>query len=283
MIAATPSDNLQEIFDKAHPGDVIRLAEGIYRTKAEIFTPGLTLLGAGAERTRIIWDDFAKQRDIRGMDYKPFRTWTLAVCADGVTMKNLSIINDTQCPGRKGQEIALTVYADDFTMEFCRLASTRNTLFLGPLPPDLIKRYDSFLPNRLRQYKSCSQRFYHCLIEGTTGFIFGRGAAVFDRCGLRSLYDAHKVGFVAAPAHNSWQTEGFLFRKCWFLSDGKIPAGNVYLARPWRDHGLCSFQNCSYGTHISPLGFDKRNGTEQDKTARFYETPPVSGRVSWVR
>ena len=59
--------------------------------------------------------------------------------------------------------------------------------------------------------------------------------------------------------------------------------GSIYLARPWRDYGLCRFENCTYGPHISPLGFDKWNDTDRDRTARFYETPAVEGRVKWVK
>ena len=284
MILVNPDDkNLQEIFDTARPGDVIQLAEGEYRVKAVIFTPGLTLRGAGAGRTRIVWDDYAKKPDANGVEYNTFRTWTLAVCADGVTMEDLSVINDALRPEVKGQEVALTVYGDDFAMRRCRLTSTQDTLFLGPLPPDLIDRYAGFLPDWLRRDKSCSQTFHECLIEGTVDFIFGCGRAVFQNCELRSLYDVRALGYVAAPAHSLWQTEGFLFRECRFTSEENVPAGSVFLARPWRDYGLCVFRDCSCGGHISPLGFDKWNDTERDKTARFYETPPVSGRVPWVK
>ena len=283
MILTNPDENLQEVFDKARPGEVIQLAEGEYRAKTVIFTDGLTLRGAGAGRTRIIWDDYAKKPDSRGIEYNTFRTWTLAVCADGVTIEDLSVINDSLHPEVKGQEVALTVYGDGFTMRRCRLSSTQDTLFLGPLPPDLIARYMGFLPEWLRRDKPCSQTFSECLIEGTVDFIFGCGAAVFDRCEIRSLYDVRKDAFVAAPAHSLGQTDGFLFRQCRFTADESVPSGSVFLARPWRDYGLCVFQDCSYGGHISPLGFDKWSGTDRDWTARFYETPPVSGRVSWVK
>ena len=281
MINADPNQNLQEIFDTAPPGETIRLAEGDYRCKTTVFTPGLTICGAGADRTRIIWDDYAKKLDEHGVEYNTFRTWTLAVCADGVTMKDLSVVNDALHPEVKGQEVALTVYGDDFTMERCRLASTQDTLFLGPLPADLIERYDGFLPAHLRRDKSCAQRFAGCLIEGTVDFIFGCGHAVFEHCEIRSLLDARGTGYVAAPAHALEQAEGFLFRDCRFTAQEGVQG--IYLARPWRDYGLCVFQDCAYGDHITPLGFHKWNDTDRDKTARFYEAPPVAGRVPWVR
>ena len=66
-------------------------------------------------------------------------------------MEDLSVVNDALRPETKGQEVALTVYADDFHMRNCRLTSTQDTLFLGPLPKDLIERYDGFLPGHLRR------------------------------------------------------------------------------------------------------------------------------------
>ena len=283
MIQVDSSCKLQQALDHARPCDVIELAEGEYRAKAVITTPNLTLIGAGAERTRIVWDDYAKKLDEKGVEYNTFRTWTLAVCADGVSMRELSIVNDSLHPEEKGQEVALTVYGDNFSMERCRLSSTQDTLFLGPLPADLIKRYNGFLPDNLRRDKPCRQRFSDCLIEGTVDFIFGCGEALFERCEIRSLADARDIGYAAAPAHALEQTEGFRFLNCRFTAQEGVSPGSIYLARPWRDYGLCRFENCTYGPHISPLGFDKWNDTNRDETARFYEEPPVTGRVEWVK
>ena len=283
MICVSTADDFQAALNSASPGDIIQLAPGEYRVKAVVSVPGLTLAGAGADRTRIVWDDYAKKRDEKGAEYNTFRTWTLAVCADGVSMRDLSVVNSALRPEEKGQEVALTVYGDGFAMERCRLTSTQDTLFLGPLPADLIQRYDGFLPDHLRRDKLCAQRFTDCLIEGTVDFIFGCGAAEFENCEIRSLRDARDVGYAAAPAHALEQTEGFTFRRCRFTAEEGVAPGSIYLARPWRDYGLCVFEDCAYGPHISPLGFDKWNDTRRDQTARFYEAPPVEGRVSWVK
>ena len=278
-----PGDNLQKALDQASPGDILELSEGVYRAKYSINVPSITIRGAGMNRTKIVWDDYAKKIHADGKEYVTFRTFTLAVCADHVTMEDLSVINDALQPEIKGQEVALTVYADDFQMRRCRLSSTQDTLFLGPLPPDLIDRYKGFLPDNLRENRECSQYFYNCLIEGTVDFIFGCGSALFDRCEIRSLVDARDIGFVAAPAHSLLQTQGFLFRYCRFTSQPGVTAGSIYLARPWRDYGLCCFDRCKYGRHINPLGFDKWQDTDRDRTARFFENPPIPGRVKWVR
>lgn len=277
----TPAADLQSFFDALPENAVVHLAPGIYRQKIEIRTAGLTLIGAGSEETILIYDDYAQKRDEQGREYVTFRTYTVAVLADRVHMEQLAIVNDALYPEIKGQEVALTVYGDDFTMKNCRLTSTQDTLFLGPLPPDLIVRYDGFLKDELRQGGELKQTFTDCLIEGTVDFIFGCGNAVFENCEIRSLVDARGHGFVAAPAHSLEQTEGLTFRRCRLTCQEGVTPGSIWLARPWRDYGIASFEDCTYDVHINPLGFDKWNDTERDKTARFTEIPPVPGRVSW--
>jgi len=277
-----PQDDLQAALDAAAPGQRIELGPGRFRCKLTINVPGLTIVGRGADQTKIVWDDYAKKIDSLGREYNTFRTWTVAVCADGVSMSGLSIVNDALRPEEKGQEVALTVYGDDFSMERCALSSTQDTLFLGPLPRDLIQRYDGFLPDPLRRDIPCRQVFRDCLIEGTVDFIFGCGEALFEDCEIRSLVDARGCGYLAAPAHALEQTEGFRFRRCRLTAQDGVAPGSVFLARPWRDYGLCVFEDCEIqGEHISPLGFDKWNDTRRDQTARFFESPPVPGRVPW--
>ncbi len=281
-IYVTPDDRLQAVFDRAEPGDTLIFAPGIYRQKAVIATPGLTLIGSGQDKTVFVWNDYARKADSDGFALITFRTYTLAVVADGVTIRSLAIVNDALSPETKGQEVALSVVADGFHMEDCRLSSTQDTLFAGPLPEDLIERYTGFLMPELRRGGNMKQVFKNCLIEGTVDFIFGCGETLFEGCELRSLNDARRMGFVAAPAHGQHQQSGYVFRNCRFTCEAGVAPGSIYLARPWRDHGLCRFENCTYGEHIAAEGFDKWHGTERDKTARFFESPEVSGRVDWV-
>lgn len=280
----TPQDDLQKALDAARAGDVISLGPGDFRCKLLITVPGVTLRGSGADRTRILWDDYAQKLDDQGREYNTFRTWTVAVCADGVRMEDLAVVNDALRPEEKGQEVALSVYGDNFHMERCNLSSTQDTLFLGPLPRDLIARYDGFLPDILRKDILCRQFFQDCLIEGTVDFIFGCGQAVFRGCEIRSLVEVRGHGYLAAPAHALEQTQGFLFQNCRLTAQAGVAPGSVYLARPWRDYGLCEFLDCSIeGDHIAPEGFNKWNDTDRDKTARFYETPLPPTRVPWAR
>lgn len=283
-ITLFPTDDISEAVKRAGENTRIILSEGVYRQKVEISVPCIELIGANADKTVIVYDDYAKKIHRDGKEYNTFRTYTLAVLAPHVTLRGITVENDSKKPEEKGQEVALTVYADDFRAEDCNFVSTQDTVFCGPLPRDLIERYDGFLKPELRRDISSTQVYKNCYIAGTVDFIFGCGDALFENCEIKSLYDVRKCGYAAAPAHAKEQETGFVFRSCRFTRDGRVADGEIYLARPWRDYGKASFISCTYGTHIAPEGFDKWKGTDRDKTARFAEYgTPQRGRVPWSR
>ncbi len=273
---------LQDVIDCSPAGTVLRLAPGEYRQKLVIRTPKVTICGAGAGQTRIVFADHARMLDDVSRPVGTFRSFTVAVTAPGVTLSDLSIENDAGDPVRNGQQVALSVYGDAFSAERCALVSTQDTLFLGPLPPDLLIRYRDLLPEALCRDASLSSRFTDCRIDGSVDFIFGGGDALFSDCEIRSVADGRQVGYVAAPSHRRKQTEGFRFENCRFTHGEGVAPESIFLARPWRDYGLATFTGCTYGGHIAPAGFDQWGTTDRDRTARFYESPAVFSRVPWV-
>ncbi len=276
-------ENLQSICDIAPSGTTILLPEGDFYQKLFIRTPGLSLIGAGADRTRIIFGDYALMNDSVNRPLGTFRSYTLAVAASDVSMRDLSIINNAGDPAKKGQQVALSVYGDGFDMQRCCVRSTQDTVFLGPLPPDLIIRYREILPSELRSNHPVRSLFDSCLIEGSIDFIFGGGEAKFLNCTIRSVADGRSVGYVAAPSHSIDQPAGFLFHHCRFTSESAVPPQSVYLARPWRSYGTAFFRECDYGSHIIDSGFDPWGTSGRNATARFYEFPLDSRRVTWAR
>ena len=282
LIHLGPGADLQAALDAAAPGSTLHLSPGVYRQKTRVRVPDLTLEGEGPDCTLLVYDDYAEKIHADGKPYNTFRTWTMAVLADGVTLRNLSIVNDAGSPETRGQQVALGVLGDRFLMEHCRLSSTQDTLFCGPLPADLIERYVGFLDDELRVAGPFTQIFRDCLIEGTVDYIFGCGDALFENCELRSVYDVRGCGYIAAPAHPLEDTQGFHFLRCRITADSRVRPESIFLARPWRDYGLARFEDCSCGPHIQPEGFDKWGDTSRDQTARFFEAPAVSGRVPWI-
>lgn len=284
-IHVSPENKLSDVLKYASENTRIVLEKGVYREKLEIAVPNIEIIGAGKDSTVIVYDDYAKKLDETGKEYNTFRTYTAAVLADNVRLRDLTVENDSHSPEIKGQEVALTVCADNFSAVNCGFVSTQDTVFCGPLPPDLIERYDGFLKDELRRGGAMKQVFKECFIAGTVDFIFGCGDVLFDRCEIRSVPDARGHGYAAAPAHSASQETGFVFNRCRFTHSEGVEEGSIYLARPWRDYGKASFIQCEYESHIAAEGFDKWNDTERDKTARFaeYGTDPVTSaqRVKW--
>lgn len=280
-LSAGSSINKQLSIMKA--GDTLFLSPGTYNEKVIVDKSGITI--DGGDSAVISRADGAKHIHSDGQEFNTFRTYTMQIIADNVTLKNLTVQNAAGDPRIHGQCVALSVMADNFSAENCRLLSTQDTLFCGPLPDDLIVRYIDFLPYRERYTEGvCRQRFESCYIEGSVDFIFGCGEAVFENCVIHSLNDGRNEGYIAAPAHSLKQKNGFLFKNCKLTGDSSLK-GKIFLARPWRDFGKAEFVDCELGEHIHPEGFDRWNDTQRDRTARFYYTEsPVTGHfVSWAK
>ncbi len=279
-------DNLSEKINQATKGTVIHLSEGVYRQKTLITVSDVTIVGEG-NKTSIEWDDYAKKIMDDGLECNTFRTYTLCITGNNVTLKNLRVINTNTDPKEVGQCVALSVNADNFYAENVTLVSTQDTLFISPFPDDLIVRYRGFIPhNQLYCEGEYSSAFKNCDIYGTVDYIFGCGNATFLNCNIITTKDSRGTGYVCAPAHSLKQSYGFVFYKCAFINGGAQTASQ-YLARPWRDFGKCTFISCSVQSHISPILFDFWAGTERFNTARFlyydlnldFDATPVS----WCR
>lgn len=279
-IYVTPKDDLQKVFSTLQPFTVVNFASGKYYGKLVLSTPNVTLIGN--KDTVLSFDDYAKRLDEKGREVTTFQTFTLVVTGDNVCLKNLTVENTAGHPDKLGQEVALSVYGSNFTAENCTFKSTQDTIFLGPLPDDLVVRYDDFLPDYLRYYQGKTyQKFINCKIEGTVDFIFGCGNALFQDCDIVSLNDGRDIGYVAAPAHPLACEIGFIFYNCRLIS---LNAPTVYLARPWRDFGKTTFINCTYDIHIPKVGFINWNDTYREKTARFAEYNDLTfNRPKWTK
>lgn len=279
ILHVTPDDNLSDILSEITQPTTIYLKKGVYRTKLVIAADDVTLIGEDRETTIICYDDYAKKPHSDGREYNTFRTFTVCVTGERVVMDNLTIVNTNTSPETQGQCVALSVNAKVFHAKNCDFKSTQDTLFTAPFPDDLVIRYsgltddpayyDGFIPHeQLYMEGEAFHYFENCRIYGTVDFVFGGARAFFDNCGLISLKEKRGTGFVAAPSHSLKQSLGYLFYKCAFVNGG-ADDDSVYLARPWRDFGKCDFLECTLGSHVSPLLFDKWNDTCRDKSARF--------------
>lgn len=247
----------------------ILLDDEIYYEKVVINKDNIII--DGQNKAKITYDDYAIKIHEDGREYVTFRTFTLLVKSNNVTLKNLTVENSSGEGHVVGQAVALHLYGDNIVVENCKLLAKQDTLFCGPLSDDLIDRYIDLLPNDERFYVGELHHYFNdCYIEGTVDFIFGGASAIFSNCTIVSL-PTKSDSFIVAPNHHKDNNHGMLFENCKFLKDVNTKDNSVYLARPWRDYGFVTFKNCYLDNHIKQEGFSVWEGTDRHLHARFIE------------
>lgn len=263
---------------------VIYVKRGTYKEKLEIPThlTNIEICGEDALTTIITWDDHANIMMPSAYDpiaierhptadnqhptpsnYHPigtFRTFTLRVCGSDITLKNITIENNS---ARLGQAVALHTEGDRLRFIGCRFLGHQDTIYTGRGGTRLL--------------------FRDCYIEGTTDFIFGPSTAWFENCTIKSKADSY-VTAASTPADVEY---GYVFNRCRLIADEGVT--KVYLGRPWRPYAYTLFMNCTLGSHIVPAGWENWRNPDNEKTARYAEYnnsgdgANTKQRVAWSR
>lgn len=282
------NESINSTLLKCHPGDKIYLKNGIYNEKVEIRVDNLTIIGESQDKTIIANKDYYHKIMPDFNECNTFRTYSVYVGSNNVSISNLTIRNDATPSNIYGQAVALHVQGDKFQCTNCIIKSAQDTLFTGPLPEDLCTRHKGFLKPDFITGLSSKQKYINCDIRGDVDFIFGGATALFENCKI-TFIKSDKIsngvsnGYIAAPSHSKETIYGYLFYKCNIISDNH--GQRVYLARPWRDYGTAAFIDCNITDDLNPLGFNKWNNSNRDKTARFYEyteNHDLTKREPWV-
>ena len=235
---------------------VIYIKNGTYKEKLIIpsWLQNIELCGEDSAATIITYDDHA---NINKMG--TFRTYTLKVEGNDITLRNLTIENNSP---RLGQAVALHTEGDRIRIIRCRLIGHQDTVYTGVADTRLW--------------------FQGCYICGTTDFIFGPSTAWFEDCTIESLINSY-VTAASTPADVAY---GYIFNHCRLI--GCKGVDKVYLGRPWRDYGYTLFMNCHLGRHIRPEGWHHWE-KQREQTARYLEYnnrgegATTKERVSWSR
>ncbi|MCC2122163.1 pectinesterase family protein [Faecalibacterium sp. CLA-AA-H254] len=261
----------------------ICIGPGIYREKLVCEKRALTLRGAGADATTLIFGDGGKLPHPDGRPTHTFRSYTAFFSGGSVTVEDLTIANDAGPGSAVGQAIAAYVDAEKAVFRRVRLLGNQDTLFCAPLP-EAEREKDGFLgPRKFAPRRPSAQYYQSCEIAGDIDFIFGGADALFEQCILRTVDNHLPHSYITAPS-GSANGLGFVFWDCDFVSD--CPAGTVYLGRPWRPTGKTAVLDCRLGAHIAPEGFSGWNDRTDTCLARFAETgssgPGACQRPDWV-
>lgn len=163
-------------------GETILISKGVYHERVTITTPGLTLLGEGATETIISYGlyGFMPSPDIGKLG--TFRSYTMLIDADRVTLRDLGIENTAGAGPDIGQAIALYADGDELCFDHIALLGWQDTLFTGPLPPKEIEKNGFIGPKQFAPRRNGRQYYHDCHIEGDIDFIFGSATAFFDHC-----------------------------------------------------------------------------------------------------
>ena len=104
----------------------------------------LTLRGAGADATTLIFGDGGKLPHPDGRPTHTFRSYTAFFSGGSVTVEDLTIANDAGPGSAVGQAIAAYVDAEKAVFRRVRLLGNQDTLFCAPLP-EAEREKDGFL------------------------------------------------------------------------------------------------------------------------------------------
>ncbi len=262
---------------------VLHIMPGIYYEKPEVKKPGLILQGEDPETTVITYDDFANALMPDGTKRGTFRSYTLLLNAPGIRLENLTVRNGAGFREGAGQAIALYAEGEGITVKNCRIVSSQDTLFTGPLPKTERIEGGFIGPKEHSPRINGRQYYFDCYICGGVDFIFGSATAYFENCTVESV--DRRSGYVTAASTAQGQKYGYVFKNCRFTGLG--PEKSVYLGRPWRDYAKVVIRDCWLGEHIRPEGWDDWQRETTHKTAFYAEYnnygpgAGTSQRVNW--
>ena len=241
---------------------VIYIKKGTYKEKVIIpqWLQNIELCGEDRDATIITYDDHANVVfPPTGKGMTTFRTYTLKVEANDITLRNLTIENNA---ARLGQAVALHTEGDRLLFVNCRFLGNQDTVYTG-------------MP-RTRML------FHDCYIEGTTDFIFGPATAWFEHCTIHGKLNR----YITAASTPKDVDYGYVFSNCTVTAADSVTS--LYLGRPWRDYGYTLFMNCELPGVICPEGWHHWE-QHREQTARYFEYnnrgegANPANRVGWSR
>lgn len=256
---------------------VIYVKRGTYKEKIIIpqWLQNIEICGEDRDQTIITYDDHANlsmdgsfwpaetKQQLLALGDRPklgtFRTFTLRIDANDITLKNITIENNA---AKLGQAVALHTQGDRLVFLNCRFLGNQDTVYTG-------------MPHTRLYFKDC-------YIEGTTDFIFGASTAWFEHCDIFCKINS----YITAASTPQDAEFGYIFNNCTVRVSEAVT--KLYLGRPWRDYGYTLFMNCSLPKEIRPEGWHNWE-KHREQTARYLEynnsgegASPKT-RVAWSR
>lgn len=217
----------------------IFITAGNYIEKIVITKNNLQLVGAGKNKTRISYSDYAGKLDAWGKVLTTYGTASLHIKASDIRIENVTIENTfdfltndalTQDNPKKligSQAVALFIDAPSDRIKL------RNVSLLG--------YQDTLFVNSGRSW------FDEVFIAGNVDYIFGGGTALFTHSEIKTLprgTATNPYAFITAPSTPVKKAYGLTFLNCRLTRDRLVPDHSVALGRPW--HPTTTFADGRY-------------------------------------
>ncbi|MDE6012232.1 MAG: pectin esterase [Prevotella sp.] len=241
---------------------VIFVKKGIYKEKLIVpqWLQNIEICGEDRDATIITYDDHANIKTAeRPNGMGTFRTYTLRIEGNDITLKNITVENNA---ARLGQAVALHTEGDRLKFINCRFLGNQDTVYTGMAGTRLY--------------------FLDCYIEGTTDFIFGPSTVWFEHCDIYCKANSY-ITAASTPQNVAY---GYIFNNCTITVAADVK--QVYLGRPWRDYAYTLFMHCQLPGQIRPQGWHHWQ-KEREQTARYLEFENTGDgaatdkRVEWSR
>lgn len=228
---------------------IIFIKEGTYEEKLSITVPYVSLIGAGKDKTKIVYGD--NETTISSSNpsttLQPLETATVSVGSNSSPANhfyaaNLTIENSSAAS--KGRALAALVVSDQVVFENVRFVGYQDTLYAGVAYNTKVGR----------------QYYHNCEIKGRTDFIYGPAtAAVFDSCDIISINSPDSSdtgGYITAAATKNadGSVPGLVFMNSRLLKDSTTK-GKHYLGRTWQDQPTVRYINTQMDDHIHADGW----------------------------
>ena len=126
---------------------LVQVGPGLYREKLICEKRCITLRGAGADRTRLVWGDGGKLPHKDGRPTHTFRSYTAFFSGGTLCVEDMTIENDAGPGAQAGQAVAAYVDSARAVFRRVKLLGNQDTLFCAPLP-EKEREKDGFLGPR---------------------------------------------------------------------------------------------------------------------------------------
>lgn len=234
---------------------VIYIKEGTYKEKLLLRQANVVLVGDGADKTIITWDDYqGLYNGSTESDERNRRSYTLRTEGKGTIIQDLTIENTHQNnTGSGDQAMAVEVFNGSASFFNCNITGYQ----------------DTFLGRNNNVYAYVKDSF----VEGNVDFIYGNSVMLFDGCQINVNRNGAAI---TAPSTSAAAPYGIVFLDCDVTADqvgfdGKT-ISDIYLGRAWKDAAKSVWVRCKMPKTLHPAGWmANMNDSVQDNNKIFAE------------